>query len=112
MKRGIVVGAVALIGIWTPVAPAQAGASTRSYVVMVKDGRDPADAATAAGVAPTEVWDAVGGFAADLTNQQVNRLRADPAVGSVELDADRPAGTVGQGSYTPSRRTGEPDRKD
>ena len=53
---------------------------------MVKDGRDPATVATADGVAPTQVWDEVGGFAADLTNQQVNRLRADPAVESVEVD--------------------------
>ena len=67
-------------------APAPAGASTKSYVVMVKDGLDPAEVATADGVAPTQVWDEVGGFAADLTTQQENRLRADPAVKSVEVD--------------------------
>ena len=86
MKRAIVVGAVALSGIWTAAPPAQAAASTESYVVMVNDGLDPARVATADGVAPTEVWDEVGGFAADLTSQQLNRLRADPAVASVEVD--------------------------
>ena len=86
MKRAIIASAVALSGIWTAAAPAQAAASTKSYVVMVKDGLDPAEVATGDGVAPTQVWDEVGGFAADLTNQQVNRLRADPAVESVEVD--------------------------
>jgi subtilisin len=88
MKEAIVVGAVALTGIWTTAAaaPAQAGGTTQSYVVMVKDGLDPAEVATADGVAPTQVWDEVGGFAADLTNRQVTRLRADPAVESVEVD--------------------------
>ena len=80
------VGAVALASMLAAVAPAEAGASTKSYVVLVKDGRDPATVATADGVAPTQVWDEVGGFAADLTNQQVNRLRADAAVESVEVD--------------------------
>jgi subtilisin len=86
MKRGILVGAVALASMWAAVAPAEAGTSTKSYVVLVKEGRDPATVATADGVAPTQVWNEVGGFAADLTNQQVNRLRADAAVESVEVD--------------------------
>ena len=75
MKRGIVVGAVGLASLLATVAPVDAGASTKSYVVLVKEGLDPATVATADGVAPTQVWDEVGGFAADLTNQQVNRLR-------------------------------------
>ena len=88
MKRAIVMGAVALTGILAAAVPAQAGASTgtSSYVVMVKDGLDPAQVATADGVAPTQVWDEVGGFAAELTDKQVNRLRADSSVESVEVD--------------------------
>ena len=86
MKRALVVGAVALASMLGAVAPAVAGANTKSYVVLVKEGRDPAKVATADGVAPTQVWDEVGGFAADLTTQQVNRLRADAAVESVEVD--------------------------
>jgi len=86
MKRALVVGAVALVSMLGAVAPAAAGGNTKSYVVLLKDGRDPAKVATADGVAPTQVWDEVGGFAADLTTQQVNRLRADAAVESVEVD--------------------------
>ncbi len=86
MKRALVVGAVALASMLGAVAPAAAGANTKSYVVLVKEGRDPAKVATADGVAPTQVWLEVGGFAADLTTQQVNRLRADAAVESVEVD--------------------------
>ena len=56
------------------------------YVVLVKDGFDAAAVAAAGGVAPSQVWEEVGGFAADLTSRQVNRLRADPAVESVEAD--------------------------
>ena len=98
MKRAIVMGAVALAGILAAAVPAQAGASTgtSSYVVMVKDGLDPAQVATADGVAPTQVWDEVGGFAAELTDKQVNRLRADSSVESVEVDGagQRPSRTA------------------
>ena len=87
MKRAIVVGALVLTGIlWTAAAPAQAGSGTTSYVVMVRNGLEPAGVATADGVAPTQVWDEVGGFAADLTSKQVARLRADSAVESVDVD--------------------------
>ena len=86
MKRAIVMGAVALTGMVAAAVPAQAGATTSSYVVMVKDGLDPAEVATADGVAPSQVWDEVGGFAAELTDKQVTRLRADSSVESVEVD--------------------------
>ena len=51
MKRAIVMGAVTLTSIWAAVpAPVQAGTGKRSYVVMVKDGLDPAQVATAQSV--------------------------------------------------------------
>ena len=70
---------------WTAAVPAQAG-STAAYVVAVKDGADPAAVAAANGVTPTMVFDAVGGFAANLTSKQVTRLRSHAAVDSVEAD--------------------------
>lgn len=85
MKRAIAVGAVALAGIWTAAVPAQA-ATSEAYVVTVSEGVDPAAVAVANGVTQTMVFDAVGGFDADLTNKQVNRLRSDTAVDSVEID--------------------------
>ena len=87
MKRRLVLalGAVALVTGLTTV-PAQAAPNTQPYVVMVKDGFDPAGVAAAGGVTPTMVFDAVGGFAANLTNTQVKRLIANAAVQSVEVD--------------------------
>ena len=98
MKRIIVVGAVALAGIWTAAVPAQAGSSA-AYVVAVKQGADPAAVAAANAVSPTMVFDAVGGFAANLTSKQVNRLRSNAAVESVELDAV--VATIEPGKATP-----------
>ena len=86
MKRAIMVGALALASIWTTAVPAQAGSSIAAYVIAVKEGADPAAVAAANGVSPTMVFDAIGGFAANLTRSQVNRLRADAAVESVEID--------------------------
>ena len=41
MKRALVVGAVALVSMLGAVAPAAAGGNTKSYVVLLKEGRDP-----------------------------------------------------------------------
>ena len=65
---------------------ASAGGEERGVCRHGEGGADPAAVAAANGVSPTMVFDAVGGFAADLTTKQVNRLRSDAAVESVEVD--------------------------
>jgi subtilisin family serine protease len=98
MRKLIVVGIVAPLVVGAASMSTQA-ASTASYVVMVKDGFNPATVATNDGVAPTEVWREVGGFAAELTAKQVSRLKADPAVEAVA--ADGVVASIPNGSSTP-----------
>lgn len=85
MKKLLVLGAVALLaGIGTTI-PADA-ARAEPYVVLVRDGVDAATVAKGAGVTPTLVFPAIGGFAANLTGNQVNGLTRNAKVESVAPD--------------------------
>jgi subtilisin len=89
---------------------ARSGASIRRLVDRDKVARR-IRSARSAGIKPARVFrHAIGGFSARLTASQVRRLRADPTVASVELDAplsverDRVEGSVvSRGSISPQR---------
>ncbi|MFD0355936.1 protease inhibitor I9 family protein [Streptomyces sp. NPDC127110] len=68
----------------SPAAPAD---DHPSYLVTVHEGLDPAAVADAYGIRPTHVFRSVAnGFAAPLSPEQVEALRATPVVVSVEED--------------------------
>ena len=75
---------------WTGLAAAtgQAGdAIEGSYIVVVKQGSDPKAVAEGKKAKAKHVYrDAVNGFAAELSDQQVADLRADKRVATVEQD--------------------------
>jgi subtilisin family serine protease len=98
-------------------APAQAHAAPRPYVVVLNDGVASAGTATKGMEkalrfsARFRYESALKGFAADLTDGQLARVRADPAVDFVEPDAVvRAAGTqalaAGDTAPTGIRRVG------
>ena len=67
--------------------PGCGGRSTRRLVDPAKVDRR-IRSARSSGIKPTRVFrHAIGGFSARLTDAQVRRLRADPAVASVEIDS-------------------------
>jgi len=75
---------------WAGVAAAagQAGAAIDgSYIVVVKDGSDPKAVAEGKQAKAKYLYrDAVNGFAAQLSDDQVAKLRSDPRVATVEQD--------------------------
>ncbi|QNP63676.1 S8 family peptidase [Streptomyces genisteinicus] len=72
------------------VAVAQAPAAQEiagRYIVTLKEGADPAGLLKARSLKARHVYeDVINGFAADLTSAQLNRLRADSRVASIEED--------------------------
>jgi subtilisin family serine protease len=107
MKRTVAVAAAILVAaacadqtrsLLSPADPA-AGREAGKYIVVLREDALPGLAAGAAepqaiegfaqrrGVAPRRVFGALGGFAAELTPAQVERLKADPRVAYVEADA-------------------------
>ncbi|WP_185910910.1 protease inhibitor I9 family protein [Streptomyces sp. WAC07149] len=69
------------------VSPAAPATDQPSYLVTVHEGLDPAAVAHAYGIRPTHVFHKVAnGFAARLSPEQVEALRATPVVVSVEED--------------------------
>ncbi|WP_405979460.1 protease inhibitor I9 family protein [Streptomyces sp. NBC_00158] len=69
------------------VSPAAPAADQPSYLVTVHEGLDPAAVADAYGIRPTHVFHEVAnGFAARLSPEQVEALRATPVVVAVEED--------------------------
>lgn len=72
-----------------PVYMANAGARglAGKYIVVLKKGANPRSVAAAMGVSPRYVYTAaVNGFAAPLTDQQLNALRNNPSVAYIEQD--------------------------
>lgn len=70
-----------------PSAPAAPAADQPSYLVTVHEGLDPAAVADAYGIRPTHVFrEVANGFAARLSPEQVEALRATPIVVAVEED--------------------------
>jgi subtilisin family serine protease len=58
-----------------------------SYIVVLKEGANPRSVAAIMGIAPALVYDAaISGFAAEITNGQLNALRRNPNVAYVEVD--------------------------
>ncbi len=71
-----------------PVRMAAAGGIDGAYLVVLNDGADARAVALAAAVSPRRVYTAaVHGFAAALSQGQLNALRHDPAVAYLEQDA-------------------------
>ena len=65
-----------------------------SYVVVVRQGTDPADVAARAGVTPAAVFHSIlNAFVATMTDQQREALRSDPDVDHVSDDAPPTART-------------------
>ncbi|WP_405711532.1 protease inhibitor I9 family protein [Streptomyces xanthophaeus] len=71
-----------------PVPASRAAADHPTYIVTVRPDLDPAEVAEAYGITPTHVYrDALNGFAARLSPEQVDDLRASASVvQSVEAD--------------------------
>ncbi|MFE9634270.1 protease inhibitor I9 family protein [Streptomyces sp. NPDC006463] len=70
-----------------PRTAAAAAADHATYIVTVHPGLDPAAVADAYGITPLHVYrDALNGFAARLSPEQVQALRATAVVKSVEED--------------------------
>jgi subtilisin len=68
-------------------APLGSTGSTGAYIVVLRDGTNPAVAARKFGVRPTFVYsDALSGYAAPLTAAQLRQILADPATVDVESD--------------------------
>ncbi|MFD7260618.1 protease inhibitor I9 family protein [Streptomyces sp. NPDC059874] len=67
-----------------------------TYIVTIRHGLDPADIAQAYGITPIHVFrTAMNGFAAPLSPEQVEALRATAIVESVEEDGTAsPLGTA------------------
>ncbi len=79
--------AAATISEAAPLHSASANRIEGSYIVVVKEGANPASVAAIAGVTPEFVYDAaVNGFAATLNEGQLNALRHNAAVEYVEED--------------------------
>ncbi|MFD4247017.1 protease inhibitor I9 family protein [Streptomyces sp. NPDC058525] len=75
--------------------PRAAAADHPTYIVTVYPGLDPAEVAEEHGITPLYVYrDTLNGFAAQLSPEQVEALRAADVVASVEAD--------GQGSSSSS----------
>ncbi len=83
-----------------PLVAAVGQAVPGSYVVVLRDGADARGLVRALGVRASHVYgSAVDGFAATLTAGQLDRVRRDPAVVSVEQDqVVRADGTQATGS--------------
>ena len=98
---------------WTGLAAAagQAGdAIEGSYIVVVKQGSDPKAVAEGKKAKTKHVYrDAVNGFAAELSDQQVADLRADKRVATVEqdrvvtADATQTGADLGPGPHRPAQ---------
>ena len=59
-----------------------------SYLVVVRQGADPADVAARAGVTPVAVFHSIlNAFVATMTDQQREALRSDPDVDHISDDA-------------------------
>jgi len=73
----------------SPTGPAAARASApTSYIVVLKDGANPRSVAALLGINPSHVYTAaLQGFAARLSQGQLNALQHNPAVAYVEPDA-------------------------
>lgn len=72
-----------------PVLRARSGtALPGKYIVTVREGTDPAEVASRHLVTGTQIWrDAVNGFAGELTASDLEKLRRDPSVESIQEDA-------------------------
>jgi len=77
----------------SPLAPrgptaARAADGSGAYIVVLKDGANPRSVAALLGISPHRVYTAaLQGFAARLSQGQLNALRHNPAVAYVEPDA-------------------------
>ncbi len=74
------------------IATAAGKAIPGSYIVTLKEGADPRAVAAVAGVGPKHVYEAaLNGFAADLNDGQLNALRHNRDVESIEEDQEATA---------------------
>lgn len=74
-----------------------------SYIVVLKDDADPRDAMARTGATPTYIYESsIRGFAATLSEAQLNEVRRNPNVAYVEMDRIHqfapPCGTPNGGS--------------
>ncbi|MGH3585356.1 MAG: S8 family peptidase [Pseudonocardia sp.] len=83
----VVIALQLLVTIGVPASAAAAPSAAGAYVVHTRTAADATDAATDLGVQPTVTFDqAITGFAARLSRDQVDRLRARDGVLGVEED--------------------------